>query len=150
MTSNVGASQIIEQTTLGFDFTEGDPEKDYQRMKDNVMGEVKKTFKPEFINRIDDIIVFHKLSKDDISNILDLQLKDIANSTKEGMNIDMTLDDKAREYFLKEGSDEQYGARKLKRVLTDKLEDLLALMMKKLLEIFQAVIILLLLMIKMH
>ena len=119
-------------------------------MKDNVMGEVKKTFKPEFINRIDDIIVFHKLSKDDISNILDLQLKDIANSTKEGMNIDMTLDDKAREYFLKESSDEQYGARKLKRVLTDKLEDLLALMMKKLLEIFQAVIILLSLMIKMH
>ncbi len=150
MTSNVGASQIIEPTTLGFDVTEGDPEKDYQRMKDNVMGEVKKTFKPEFINRIDDIIVFHKLSKDDISNILDLQLKDIANSTKEGMNIDMTLDDKAREYFLKEGSDEQYGARKLKRVLTDKLEDLLVLMMKKLLEIFQAVIILLLLMIKMH
>ena len=126
MTSNVGASQIIEPKTLGFDVTEGDPEKDYQRMKDNVMTEVKKTFKPEFINRIDDIIVFHKLSKDDISNILDLQLKDIANRTKEGMNIDLTLDDKAREYILKEGYDEQYGARKLKRVLTDKLEDLLA------------------------
>lgn len=126
MTSNVGASQIIEPKTLGFDVTEGDPEKDYQRMKDSVMSEVKKTFKPEFINRIDDIIVFHKLSKDDISNILDLQLKDIANRTKEGMNIELSLDDKAREYILKEGYDEQYGARKLKRVLTDKLEDLLA------------------------
>ena len=126
MTSNVGASQIMEPKTLGFDVIEGDPEKDYKRMKDNVMSEVKKTFKPEFINRIDDIIVFHKLSKQDISDILDLQLKDIANRTKEGMNIDMTLDDKAKEYILKEGYDEQYGARKLKRVLTDKLEDLLA------------------------
>ncbi len=96
------------------------------RMKDNVMTEVKKTFKPEFINRYDDIIVFHKLSKDDIFIILDLQLKDIPNRTKEGMNIDITFDDKAREYILKEGYDEQYGARKLKRVLTDKLEDLLA------------------------
>ena len=126
MTSNVGASQIIEPKNLGFDITENDPNKDYERMKDSVFGEVKKTFKPEFINRIDDILVFHKLDINNVKMILELQLNEIKNRTKDSMNIDITLDDNAKELILKDGFDEQYGARKLKRVLADKLEDLLA------------------------
>ena len=126
MTSNVGASMIIEPKNLGFDVEKDDANKDYDRMKDNIMQEVKKTFKPEFINRIDEIIVFHKLTKDDMSKILDTQLKDIINRTKDNIDIKLYLDDSAKEYILNKGYDEQYGARKLKRVLTTELEDLIA------------------------
>lgn len=126
MTSNVGAGMIIEPKNLGFDVETSDDNKDYERMKDNIMQEVKKTFKPEFINRIDEIIVFHKLSKEDMSKILDSQLKDIISRTKENIDIKLYLDDSAKEYILNKGYDEQYGARKLKRVLTTELEDLIA------------------------
>lgn len=126
MTSNVGATAIIQPKTLGFDLVKETENKNYDLMKDRVMDEVKKTFKPEFINRIDEIIVFHKLDKDNMSKILDIQLEDIIKRTKDNLEIDINLDDKAKEFILDKGFDEQYGARKLKRVLTQYLEDFIA------------------------
>ena len=126
MTSNVGANAIIQPKTLGFDLVKETETKNYDLMKEKVMDEVKKTFKPEFINRIDEIIVFHKLNRENMASILELQLKDIINRTKENLTIDLTLDDKAKEYILDKGFDEQFGARKLKRTLTSVLEDFIA------------------------
>ena len=126
MTSNVGATAIIQPKTLGFDLVKETENKNYDLMKDRVMDEVKKTFKPEFINRIDEIIVFHKLDKDNMSKILDIKLEDIIKRTKDNLEIDINLDDKAKEFILDKGFDEQYGARKLKRVLTQYLEDFIA------------------------
>lgn len=126
MTSNVGANAIMQPKTLGFDLVKDTATKSYDQMKERVMDEVKKTFKPEFINRIDEIIVFHKLDKENMASILELQLKDIMNRTKENLFIDMSLDDKAKEFILNKGFDEQFGARKLKRTLTSVLEDFIA------------------------
>ena len=126
MTSNVGANAIIQPKTLGFDLVKESETKSYDLMKERVMDEVKKTFKPEFINRIDEIIVFHKLDRENMASILELQLKDIINRTKENLQIDLTLDDKAKEFILDKGFDEQFGARKLKRTLTSVLEDFIA------------------------
>ena len=95
-------------------------------MKDNVITEVKKIFKPEFINRIDDIIVFHKLSRDDAAKILEINLKDIRTRTKENLQIDFKLDKASKELILDKGFKEEFGARELKRTLTSMLEDLLA------------------------
>ena len=126
MTSNVGANLIIEPNNLGFKLSDSDEKKEYEDMKSNIMGEVKKTFKPEFINRIDEIIVFHKLDKENIRNILELQLKEIFERAKESLNIEITISDEAKELLLKEGFEQQYGARKLKRTLTEMLENLIA------------------------
>ena len=126
MTSNVGASSIIDNNKPGFDTFEEDKEREYNEMKNNVISEVKKIFRPEFINRIDDIIVFHKLSKDDVSKILDLNIQEIRNRTKENFQIDFKIDKAAKEYILEQGYKEEYGARELKRTLTSLLEDLLA------------------------
>ena len=126
MTSNVGANAIIQPKTLGFDLVKETETKSYDLMKDRVMDEVKKTFKPEFINRIDEIIVFHKLNRENMASILELQLKDIINRTKENLQIDLSLDNKAKEFILDKGFDEQFGARKLKRTLTSVLEDFIA------------------------
>ena len=126
MTSNVGANLIIEPNNLGFKLSESDEKKEYEDMKSNIMGEVKKTFKPEFINRIDEIIVFHKLDKENIKNILELQLKEIFGRAKDSLNLDITIEDEAKEFLLKEGFEQQYGARKLKRTLTELLENLIA------------------------
>ena len=126
MTSNVGANRIVDNSKPGFDTGENDEEKKYEEMKDNVLNEVKKIFRPEFINRIDDIIVFHKLTKDDVSKILELNIRDIKNRTKENLLIDFKLDKSAKELILENGFKEEYGARELKRTLTSMLEDLLA------------------------
>ena len=125
MTSNVGASKIVDNATLGFDITEKDEEKEYEAMKDNVMSEVKKMFKPEFINRLDDIIVFHKLSKEDVSKILELQLRDILKRSKENLDIDFKLTNPAKEYLLNKGYNAEFGARELKRTLQSTLEDVI-------------------------
>ena len=126
MTSNVGANRIVDNSKPGFDTGENDEEKKYEEMKDNVLNEVKKIFRPEFINRIDDIIVFHKLTKDDVSKILELNIRDIKSRTKENLLIDFKLDKSAKELILENGFKEEYGARELKRTLTSMLEDLLA------------------------
>ena len=126
MTSNVGANRIIDNNKPGFGLQEKDSEKEYAEMKDNVLSEVKKIFKPEFINRIDDIIVFHKLSKDDAAKILEINLRDIRNRTKENLKLDFKLDKQAKDLILENGFKEEYGARELKRIVTSMLEDLIA------------------------
>ena len=126
LTSNVGANRIIDTNKPGFSSGEVDKEKEYDEMKDNVINEVKKIFRPEFINRIDDIIVFHKLSKDDVSKILDINIRDIRNRTRDNLQIDFKLDKSAKELILEKGYKEEFGARELKRVVTSMLEDLLA------------------------
>lgn len=126
MTSNVGANRIIDNNKPGFGLQENDTEKEYAEMKDNVLSEVKKIFKPEFINRIDDIIVFHKLSKDDAAKILEINLRDIRNRTKENLKLDFKLDKQAKDLILENGFKEEYGARELKRTVTSMLEDLIA------------------------
>ena len=126
LTSNVGANRIIDTNKPGFSSGEVDKEKEYDEMKDNVINEVKKIFRPEFINRIDDIIVFHKLSKDDVSKILEINIRDIRNRTRDNLQIDFKLDKSAKELILEKGYKEEFGARELKRVVTSMLEDLLA------------------------
>ena len=110
MTSNIGARNIVEPKKLGFVQPE-DKEKQYAEMKKSVMDEVKKMFRPEFLNRIDDIIVFHTLTKDDIEKIVSLMAKDIAKRAKESMNIDLIFDNKAINYIAENGYDQAYGAR---------------------------------------
>lgn len=125
MTSNIGARNIVEPKKLGFVQPE-DKEKQYAEMKKSVMDEVKKMFRPEFLNRIDDIIVFHTLTKDDIEKIVSLMAKDIAKRAKESMNIDLIFDNKAINYIAENGYDQAYGARPLRRALQNEVEDKLA------------------------
>ena len=125
MTSNAGAERIVEPRSLGFTAA-NDAEADYQRMKGNVMEEVKRLFRPEFLNRIDEIIVFHSLTRDDISRILDLQLADIERRLSDTHRLTIRLEESARNYFISKGYQPKYGARPLKRLLQNDLEDLLA------------------------
>ena len=125
MTSNAGAERIVEPRALGFS-AENNENADYQRMKDNVMEEVRRLFRPEFVNRIDEIIVFHSLTKDDISRILDLQLRDIEQRLSDTHKLNIVLDDSARQFFIEKGYQPKYGARPLKRLLQNELEDRLA------------------------
>lgn len=126
LTSNVGANRIVDNSKPGFDTLDEDKEREHEEMKNNVMAEVKKMFKPEFINRLDDIIVFHKLTKDEISKILDLNIREIKERTKENLNIDFKIEKSAKELILEKGYKEEFGARELKRTLTSMLTDLLA------------------------
>ena len=126
MTSNVGANRIIDNNSLGFETEKKTEEVEHEEMKNNVMDEVKRLFKPEFINRIDDIIVFHKLTKEEISEIMDLQLYDISKRIKDNLNITIHLTDKAKDYILDKGYKDEFGARELKRTLTSNVEDLIA------------------------
>ncbi len=125
MTSNAGASRIMEPKRLGFGATE-DEKADYETMKSNVMEELKHMFKPEFLNRIDDIIVFHALTKDDIGKIIGIMLKEIQNRIFEQMNITLTVTTSAKKYLVDTGYDKKYGARPLRRALVNKVEDTLA------------------------
>ena len=124
MTSNAGAKTIKKQKTLGFGTpNEKDKEKDeYEKMKENIMSELKKQFRPEFINRIDDIIVFHSLNKDNISKIVKLMCKTLIARLEE-MAIKLELDEEAIELIAKSGFDLEYGARPLKRSIQKELEN---------------------------
>ena len=95
-------------------------------MKDSVMEEVKRLFKPEFLNRIDDIIVFHMLSKEEIKKIVGLLLKEFVNRCKTQMNLEIKVRDNVKELIAKEGFDPKYGARPLKRAIQNKIEDAMA------------------------
>jgi len=95
-------------------------------MKDRVMEEVKHLFKPEFINRIDEIIVFHPLNKGHMKDIVTIMLKEIMKRTKEQMNITLSVDEAAKEFLINKGYDEKYGARPLRRTIQSSLEDRLA------------------------
>lgn len=125
MTSNAGAERIISPKRLGFGAAT-DAKADYTVMKDRVMEEVKRLFKPEFINRIDEVIVFHPLNKDHMRDIVAILLKEIAGRTKEQMDIGITVDETAKEFLIDKGYDEKYGARPLKRTIQSRLEDKLA------------------------
>ena len=125
MTSNAGAQSIVEPKRLGFGSTE-DKDADYRKMKDSVMEEVRRLFKPEFLNRIDDIIVFHMLSKEEIKKIVGLLLKDFIKRCKNQMNIDVKVSDGVKELIAKEGFEPKYGARPLKRAIQNKIEDAMA------------------------
>lgn len=122
MTSNAGAKNIIAPKRLGFNTDSGE-EKSYSAMKDNVMAEVKHIFKPEFINRIDDIIVFHPLNEENVKEIVKLMAKEIVKRVKENMDIDINFTDEAVTLIAKEGFDPAYGARPLRRELQSKVED---------------------------
>ena len=125
MTSNVGASMITSTQKLGFSVA-GDEKKDkYEKLKDTVMEELKKAFRPEFLNRIDDIIVFAHLSKEEIRQIVDLMLKDLFKRLDE-RELTIEVGDDVKDYLAKEGYNEAYGARPLRRVIQKKIEDVLA------------------------
>ena len=126
MTSNVGARLISENKLLGFGSPEQEKEeKTYEDTKKQVMAELKKTFRPEFINRIDEIIVFHKLTKKEIGQIIDLMLEE-TKKRLEAQNIKITIDESVKELIAKKGTDESYGARPLRRAIQSYLEDALA------------------------
>ena len=125
MTSNAGAQNIISPKNLGF-ATDNSKEHNHAVMKERVMEEVKSIFKPEFLNRIDETIVFHTLTKENIGSIVDILLASINKRIKEQMNMTIKLDDAAKNYIIDNGYDEKYGARPLKRALQSKVEDELA------------------------
>ena len=125
LTSNAGAQRIVEPKHLGF-ASNTDDEKDYSAMKNNVMDEVKQMFKPEFLNRIDETIVFHQLTRDDLKEILDILLKEINNRLSEQMQMNLKLTERAKEFLIDKGYDKKYGARPLKRALQNEIEDKMA------------------------
>ena len=125
MTSNAGAENIISPKRLGFGAV-SDEKADYKIMKDRVMEEVKRLFKPEFINRIDEIIVFHPLNKTHMKEIVTIMMKDIIKRTADQMNITIEIDEEAKNHLIEKGYDEKYGARPLRRTIQSSLEDKLA------------------------
>lgn len=125
MTSNAGAQSIISPKKLGFAAVD-DEKHNYNVMKGNVMEEVRRMFKPEFLNRIDEIIVFHSLNKDNIKSIVGLLLKEFTKRCKEQMNITLNVRDSVKSFISEEGFDDKYGARPLKRAIQNKIEDALA------------------------
>ena len=125
MTSNAGAQNIVNPKSLGFATSENEGV-NYEKMKEKVMEEVKFTFKPEFINRIDDIIVFHTLQKDEIKQIAKLQLTQLAERADKQLMISLHYEESVYDFVMKKGYDEKYGARPLKRVIQSKIEDSLA------------------------
>ena len=125
MTSNAGAAAIQEPKKLGFLAGE-DEKQNYQRMKGNVMEEVKRVFKPEFLNRIDEIIVFHSLNKEEIAKIVALLLKEFEKRCKDQMDIELHVRDSVKKHIAETGYDAKYGARPLKRAIQTQMEDALA------------------------
>ena len=125
MTSNAGAKAIIEPKKLGFTQQE-DQKADYKRMKANVMDEVKQLFRPEFLNRIDEIIVFHPLNEDNMKKIVGLMCKEVVQRAKEQLEIILVVRDSVKKHIVETGSDKKYGARPLRREVQSQLEDKLA------------------------
>ncbi len=125
MTSNAGAMSIVEPKKLGFTSGE-DKHADYERMKGQVMDEVRRIFRPEFLNRIDETIVFHSLSKDHMKKIVTLLAKDLEKRCKEQLHISLKLRDSAKKLIVEQAYDPRYGARPLKRLMQHDLEDRLA------------------------
>ena len=126
MTSNAGASTIKKQQSLGFSVAGVDEkENQYEKMKGNIMEELKHTFRPEFLNRIDDIIVFHELQEKDLQQIVRLMLKSVADRLKD-QEINISFSEDAEKLLAKEGYDIAYGARPLRRAITKKIEDRLS------------------------
>ncbi len=125
MTSNAGAKSIIDPKKLGFAVKE-DPKSDYNKMKQNVMDEVKQIFRPEFLNRIDETIVFHALEKSEMRQIVGLLCRDFTKRLKEQTGITLTLRESAKNHIVEKGTDPKYGARPLRRAMQTELEDKMA------------------------
>ena len=125
MTSNAGAKAIVEPKKLGFGAKE-DVEADYKKMKSNVMEEVKRLFRPEFLNRIDETIVFHSLGEEHMKQIVGLMCRELIQRVKTQLNIKLTIQDSVKKFIVAKGTDKKYGARPLRRALQNELEDKLA------------------------
>lgn len=125
MTSNAGAARIMEPKKLGF-AGESSNEKDHEYMKNGVMEEVKKLFKPEFLNRIDETIVFHSLTREEVKEIADLLLNGFVKRVKTQMNIELRYGDAVKNYIFEKGYDKKYGARPLRRAIQNEIEDKMA------------------------
>ena len=125
MTSNCGAANIMSPKRLGFGAS-SDAKANYEQMKAKVMEDVKQSFKPEFLNRIDEIIVFHPLYKEDMKAILDIMLRSVTSRVMENMELKLKVTDEAQDYLIDKGFDEKYGARPLRRALQTYLEDSMA------------------------
>ena len=125
MTSNAGAKAIIEPKKLGF-VSKEDESGDYKKMKDNVMDEVKQLFRPEFLNRIDEIIVFHALNEENMKRIVTLLCKAFEKRVQEQMHITLHIKESVKKHIVEVGTDKKYGARPLRRAMQNELEDALA------------------------
>ena len=125
MTSNAGAKAIVEPKRLGF-VTKEDAQSDYKKMKAGVMEEVKQLFRPEFLNRIDETIVFHSLSREELKKIVGLMCRELVGRAKTQLNINLRIRDSVKQYIVQKGSDVKYGARPLRRAVQTELEDKLA------------------------
>lgn len=125
MTSNVGASTLKKQKTLGFSVSDGFDQSEYEKMKETMMEDLKKSFKPEFLNRIDEIIVFHSLVEKDLQMIVKLMLKEVSGRLEQH-NIEIAFDESAEKLLTKVGIDLVYGARPLRRTITKTVEDKLS------------------------
>ena len=125
MTSNAGAQSIVEPKRLGFSQGE-DKKKDYEDMKRGVMEEVRRIFKPEFLNRVDEILVFHMLDKQEIRQIVNILVKKLEKRCKEQLDIELVVRNSVKDYLAENGFDSKYGARPLKRAIQNKLEDMMA------------------------
>ncbi|WP_312580079.1 ATP-dependent Clp protease ATP-binding subunit [Clostridium sp.] len=125
MTSNAGASTIRKQKTIGFSQSTNEANNEHEKMKENIMEELKRSFRPEFLNRIDDIIVFHSLAEKDLLEIVGLMLNSVSERLKE-KEINIKFDEESKKYLAKEGFDPTYGARPLRRAITKTVEDKLS------------------------
>src|SRR6185436_12984806 len=123
LTSNVGAESIKKNSTIGFN--KSSDEASYDKMKEKIMDEAKKAFRPEFLNRLDDVIVFRSLNKPDLIEILELEVSKVVLRLK-GRNIQLQLDEKAKDFLVQKGYDPTYGARPMRRAVERYLEDPLA------------------------
>lgn len=123
MTSNIGARIITDKKSFGF--VKGEEEKEYETIKKEVITELKKTFRPEFVNRVDEIIVFHKLEEEELTQIFDIMIKELTKRVKD-QNIEIKVNEDAKQYIIKKGTDTTYGARPLRRAIQSILEDKIA------------------------
>ena len=125
MTSNVGATSIRKQNVLGFSVAEEEEKEEYEKMKDTIMEDLKRNFRPEFLNRIDEVIVFHSLREDDVRKIAEIMVKDLQKRMKK-LDINIKVTDNTIDYISDKGFDPVYGARPLERAITKMIEDQLA------------------------
>ena len=125
MTSNAGAQAIVEPKKLGFASSENEKQ-DYERMKNSVMEEVRRIFKPEFLNRIDETIVFRSLNKEDMKQIVTLMMRELSERCKNQLGITLLVRDSAKKYIVEQAYDPKYGARPLRRKIQNEIEDKLA------------------------
>jgi ATP-dependent Clp protease ATP-binding subunit ClpC len=125
MTSNVGASTLKKQKSLGFSINGDGTSSEYDKMKENIMDELRISFKPEFLNRIDDIIVFHSLEQGDLYKIVEIMLEVVKRRLKQ-LKININFNDETKKHLAKAGLNTNYGARPLRREITKAVEDVLS------------------------